>query len=61
MSQSDVLKVIQSSRGIEQQIVCKVMGCSKDTIGEQIRALARKKEITRVPTENRKSWRLYPT
>lgn len=60
MSQSDVLNVIQSFPGIEQRLVCIKMGCSKDTIGVQIRALARKKEIRREATENRTSWRLYP-
>ncbi len=59
MTQEDLLKIIQLNPGIEQQYICKVIDMPRQSIGEQIRALAKKKEIRREYTK--RSWKLYPT
>ena len=59
MSQIEILELIRSHPGILQQDIHKNTCMHKKGVATQVLALLRKKDIRRVPTDDRRTYELY--
>lgn len=60
MAQNELLKLIQESPGIKQSILKKQVDICEYSVSAELERLRRSGQITRIPTEDRRSFHIYP-